>query len=84
LRVYKFAVDLTEARPLSEIEQAMYGCDAVDLRRFFPRETWLTWPSFYAQILAGTADEWQLVARWWSVSRAAKPLRLLCPPPRQT
>ena len=75
--VFRFAVDLTEARPLSELHQALHGCDAVDLQRFFPRDTWLTWPSFYAQIFAGTEDEWRLVAHWWSISRAGRPLRLL-------
>jgi hypothetical protein len=76
--VYRFVVDLSEARPLSEIEQALYGCDAVDLQRFFPRETWLTWVTFYPQIFGGTDEEWRITAHWWKTSRATKRLRLPC------
>lgn len=73
--VFTFIVDFEHAQPLAELLQVEWGGDAIELRRFFPPDTWLTFPTWRMQAITGTEEEWRIVAFWWANSRKKRALR---------
>lgn len=54
--------DTKQNRPACVLLQRAFQADSRDLRRYFPEQTWLTFPTPDMRIVQGTDDEWKQIA----------------------
>lgn len=64
--------DTKQNRPACVLLQAAYKADSWDLRRYFPAQTWLTFPTPDMRLVQGTDDEWKQIAEKFNPKQVAE------------